>query len=326
MLDEDDNQDLLETMGSSQEKDLFRNLEFEHTKRLREVRQKPQQTLKVSKDIYNTLHTMGQFLTKMDMPQGANIPIKKSMTSAKAQKLEQIASSIRVQEIELPPTATQEERMSALCISKADEIKEINQPINLPTGEKEQVLIEQVGSFGDTKRIDTVKLEAMAIELEYGHQEVQREPMEQEIQVLQEEETINSDGEVQSAFSVDDEGVSESYWQVESEQIEPLDEISGWDNDIEAQIESSYKQISQGTVQDQDVVMSIEEGLRIRSTEEELYLNSLGSESEMRHTLDQNSIDNIVSSFFGSKQPQYAFSRELKKHIEKQITAIRNYK
>lgn len=326
MLDEDDDQDVLEPIESSQKKDLFRNLEFEHTKRLREVREKPQPILKVNKDIYNTLHTMGQFLTKMEMPQGANIPIKKSMPSAKAQKLEQIASSIKVQEIELPPITTQEERMSVLSISKADEIKEVNQPINLPTGDKEQVHIEQVGNLGDTKRIDMVKLEAMAIELEYSGQEVQREPMEQEIQVLQEEETINSDGEVQGLFSVNDEGISEPYGQVEVEQIEPLDEISRWDNDIEAQIESSYKQISQGTVQDQDAVMSIEEGLRIRSTEEELYLNSLSSESEMRHTLDQNSIDNIVSSFFGSKQSQYAFSKELKKHIEKQITAIRNYK
>ena len=326
MLDEDDDQNVLEPTENSQKKDLFRNLEFEHTKRLREVREKPQPILKVNKEIYNTLHTMGQFLTKMEMPQGANIPIKKSMPSAKTQKLEQIASSIKVQEIELPPITTQEERMSVLSISKADEIKEVNQPINLPTGDKEQVYIEQVGNLGDTKRIDTVKLEAMAIELEYSGQEVQREPMEQEIQVLQEEETINSDGEVQDLFSVNDEGISEPYGQVEVEQIEPLDEISRWDNDMEAQIVSSYKQISQGTVQDQDAVMSIEEGLRIRSTEEELYLNSLSSESEMRHTLDQNSIDNIVSSFFGSKQPQYAFSKELKKHIEKQITAIRNYK
>lgn len=326
MLDEDDNQDVLEPIESSQKKDLFRNLEFEHTKRLREVRQKPQQTLKVSKDIYNTLHTMGQFLTKMDMPQGANIPIKKSMTSAKAQKLEQIASSIRVQEIELPPTVTQEERMSVLSISKADEIKEMNQPIKLPIVEKEKVLIEQVENLGDTKKINLAKLEAMAIELEYSRPEVQQEQMEQQIQVSQQEERINLEDEVQDFFSVNDEGIPKSYEEIELEKEERLDGISVWENDIEAQIEFSYKQVTQGILQDQDIVMSIEDGLRMKPTEGEGEPNSLSNESEMRRTLDQNSIDNIVSSFFESKQPQYAFSRELKKHIEKQITAIRNYK
>lgn len=229
MLDEDDSENRLEPVESSQKKDLFRNLEFEHTNRLREADQKPQQTLKLDKDIYNTLHTMGQFLTKINVPQGANIPIKKSMASAKAQKLEQT-----------------------------------------PIG--------QLGDLGDTKRMNMVKLEAMAIELEYSSQKVRQGQMEQEIAVVQEEGKINSGDEVHSISDVNEEGMTESCEQIGLEKVKYLDK------------------------------------------------NILSNESEMRNTLNQNNIDHIVSSFFESKEPQYHASKELKKHIEKQISAIRNYK
>ena len=127
------------------EKGLFNNLEFEHTRRLRDVckknQQKPQQALKVSNDIYNTLHTMGQFLTKME-PQPVSAPIKKSMNLAKSQKLEQIASSIRVQELELSTQISKQKHFNSLSISEVDQIKEINKAVNIGSVERNQVDIE----------------------------------------------------------------------------------------------------------------------------------------------------------------------------------------
>lgn len=307
MLDDEENDYAVESVGKNETKDLFNNLEFEHTKRLREIRkktqQRPQQALKVSKDIYNTLHTMGQFLTKME-PQVPNTPAKKNMNAAKVQKLEQIASSIKVQEIEIPPVINREDRLNSLHISKADQIKEINEAVHIHSADRDQMEMEATQRevrevFSDTRRIDAAELQEMAINLDYRSQEVENEQMAEQL----------SEGQ---------DGLDE-------EAKVKLDEALKRERDIEAQIESSYKQVSEMAISNNEAALSMEECLKIRPIDTDNYLNTLANELEERSALDQDNIDNILASFFQPKEPQYAFSRELKKHIERQIIAIKNY-
>lgn len=298
MLEDEENEYAAESKRKDEMGDLFKNFGFEHTKRFGEVckktQQKPEETLKMNKDIYNTLHTMGQFLTKIE-PKISNVPVKKSMNSAKAQKLEQIASSIKVQKIELPPVTTKENPLKSLHISKADQIKEINEAVNIPPIDRIQIKTESTQreskeTFSDTRRIDTAALEELAINLDYRRQEVEDEEM---AEVLSEEQA-------------------------------KLEEASKRERDIEAQIEAAYKQASQMVVSSNEEAMK--EYLKIKPIEIEEHLNRLLHKSEGDSILDQESIDKILSSFFKSKEVEYTLSRGLKKHIEKHITAIKNYK
>lgn len=85
MLDDDD--DIKQVMQDSSKKDVLNNLEVEHTKRLRHKQKvEAQPKLKISREVYNTLHTMGQFLTRQDE------------TISKEHKLQQIASSIKIED------------------------------------------------------------------------------------------------------------------------------------------------------------------------------------------------------------------------------------
>lgn len=299
MLEDEENEYVADSKREDETGDLFKNFRFEHTKRFGEVRektqQKPEETLKMNKDIYNTLHTMGQFLTKIE-PQISNVPVKKSMNSAKAQRLEQIVSSIKVQKIELPPVTTKENPLKSLYISKADQIKEINETVNIPSIDRTKIKMESTQreskeTFSDTRRIDTAELEELAIHLDYRRQEVEDRQM---VEALSEEEV-------------------------------KLEEALKRERDIEAQIESAYKQARQMAVSNNEEIISIEECLKIKPEIED-HLNKLLDKSEGESILDQDNIDKILSSFFKSKGIEYTFSKELKKHIEKHITAIKNYK
>lgn len=288
MLEDEENEDV---------GDLFKNDGLEHTKKFEEVcektQQKPEETLKMNKDIYNTLHTMGKILTKIE-PQISNVPIKKSMNLAKAQKLEQIASSIKVQKIELPPITSKENALKSLYISKADQIKEVNEMVNIPLIDRNQIKVESIQresreALSDTRRIDTAELEELAINLDYRRQEVEDKQM---IETLNEEQA-------------------------------KLEKALKNERDIEAQIESIYKEASQIVVLNNEEMM--EECLRIRPIEIEEPLNKLLNKSERDSLVEQENIDRILSSFFKPKEEEYAVSRELKEHIEKHITAIKNY-
>ena len=222
-----------------------KGIELEHRKGFSKVsrteQQKPQQTLKVSKEIYNTLHTMGQFLTKIE-PQASSMPAKKDC-------------------------------LDSLSISKADQIKEINEAVTMPLIKRKP--IDRAKGLSDTRRIDVAELKKMAIGLEYRSQE--------------------------------------------------LNEASKKERDIEAQIEASYKEASQMMLSNNEVAVCMEEYLNMKPKGLDESLNKLDDLSDKDHMLNQNNIDNILDSFFGNKESQYIFSKELKDHIEKHIVAIKNY-
>lgn len=289
MLDEDEYEHTIEPIINSKPRDLFNNLEFEHTRRLRDIHkkeeQRPQQLLKVSKEVYNTLHTMGKFLTKIE-PQVSNVPTKKSMNLAKAQKLEQIASSIKVQEIELPPILNKQSDSTSLNISNTEQnTNEIEERVNLSSIESDEVAREytQVKDRREEShpiRTNTDELETTDVHSHHPNQEVYRE----------------------------------------------TDETIGRGNEIEEQIESSYKEVSQMAVLSNELVNSMEDKQKINPIKAEKTIDEFLNSSEESSGLDQNNIDHIVASFFKSNEPQYAFSKELKKHIDKHIMAIKNYK
>ncbi len=91
MLDSDDDEEF--SLQNSEEnnikKDMFFDMEFPHSKKIRE---KKETKVKMSKDIYSTLQNMGQFLVKSEE---ADI--------ARAQKLAQIGLTLKVEDMELPP-------------------------------------------------------------------------------------------------------------------------------------------------------------------------------------------------------------------------------
>lgn len=278
--------------------DLFKNKGIEHTKRFAEVseetQQKLEETLKMNKDIYNTLHTMGKFLTKIE-PQISNVPSKKSMNLTKAQKLEEIASSIKVQKIELPPVTGKENALNALYISKADQIKGVRETVNIPSIDRNQMKMESIQrqlreTFSDTRKIDTTKLEELAITLDYRRQQVKDQQI---IKPLSEEQ-------------------------------EKVEEALKNERDIETQIESIYKEASQMAVLNNEEIMK--QCLKIKAIEIEEPLNRIFNRSERDSLVEQENIDKIVSSFFKPTEQEYTAARELKEHIERHITAIKNYK
>lgn len=87
ILDEDEYGDKSEEAPSSVEKGILK---------VKGIKTK-EPRVKLTQDIYNVLQTMGEFLTK---PESES---EKTVSSAKAQRLEKIASSFKVQQIELPP-------------------------------------------------------------------------------------------------------------------------------------------------------------------------------------------------------------------------------
>lgn len=115
MLEDDEDDDYVEEPSSAMKRrrrELEEQLNLEHTKRRRSINDK-QSKIKVSKEIYTTLHTMGQYLTNNEEKGLTALPIKKPVNSAKAQLIEQLASTVKVQEIELPPIQRREENLTS---------------------------------------------------------------------------------------------------------------------------------------------------------------------------------------------------------------------
>ncbi len=69
-------------------KELFSEIEFPHSKRIRD---RKEIKTKVSKEIYSTLQNMGQFLSKNE-----------ETDKTKTQKLDQIGSSLKVEDLKIP--------------------------------------------------------------------------------------------------------------------------------------------------------------------------------------------------------------------------------
>ncbi|WP_410494969.1 hypothetical protein QTL86_11925 [Cellulosilyticum sp. ST5] len=294
MLDDDDDEiELRNSLQTTPKKDLFADLEFPHTKRIRENRTKSvrakEPKLKVTQDIYNTLHTMGQFLTKTDEGEAEEVkqvPPRKPINAAKAQKLEQIASTLKIQEIELPPRTINRDQVIE-AVENKEGIPFESIPIDKQKEEITGILPNrEVIANKDQETINTLQEEIAAEinellaeekELE-GYQEAITEVLVEN--VLNEEELANSK-------------------EVEA-RAKPMTVVSA--------IEKEVQQVYYGANHLEDNKVFLEQ-----------------KEEDPNKDLKQSHIDEVLKTFFGNVTPGYTYAKELKRHIDKQIAAIENY-
>lgn len=294
MLDDDDDEiELRNSLQTTPKKDLFVDLEFPHTKRIRENRTKSvrakEPKLKVTQDIYNTLHTMGQFLTKTDEGEAEEVkqvPPRKPINAAKAQKLEQIASTLKIQEIELPPRTINRDQVIE-AVENKEGIPFESIPIDKQKEEITGILPNrEVIANKDQETINTLQEEITAEinellaeekELE-GYQEAITEVLVEN--VLNEEELANSK-------------------EVEA-RAKPMTVVSA--------IEKEVQQVYYGANHLEDNKVFLEQ-----------------KEEDPNKDLKQSHIDEVLKTFFGNVTPRYTYAKELKRHIDKQIAAIENY-
>ena len=290
MLDDEEHMCVVDSVEKKESKDLVLSLDVDRSERVNKSGKASQQTLKINKDIYNTLHTMGQFLTNKEqhMP---NKSVKKSIKIVKGQKLDKMASSLKVIDIPTSSVVGKEELFTSMPISEADQIKKINETVNMSHVETKQLepsVVEKEESLSDTIRIDTAQLEEMAINLEYRRSEVDKQCVKEKSAPAQ--ENINKG-------------------------------LYG-NQEVEAQIESAYKEANEFIMTYQEAAVT-EENIDRIDLEDCTY--PLAHPLEQGNTLNQGYIDSILATFFKPVEPQNVFSRALKKHIENQITIIKNY-
>lgn len=292
--DEDDEIDQLNTPKTNN-KNVLEQFEFEHTKRLRDKKKTGQAKIKVSKEIYSTLHTMGQYLTNVEDDQksstNSNLGVKKNINSAKTQMLEQVASTIKVQEVSLPPVVKRQEQPKNMEITKADDLT--------ATGKDTAIFI-------DRKQEQTISQQDEAQAL--GVRENQDS---KENNILTNIEPIISQEEMAALL-----------------QDDPFDEMVTYNSISDDVINDATNDITDDTkVYDSPLNSSVEEPiedwLQDEMQQEEWCAENI--EDALNHKTQQTKIDNLLNNFFDNRKPQYSFQKELKQHIEKKIRAIREY-
>lgn len=332
--DEDDELELSSALHTAPKKDLFADLEFPHTKRTREARSKQVGTseakLKVTQDIYNTLHTMGQFLTKSDETEeeeNKKVLPKKVKNAAKVQKLEQIASTLKIQEIELPPRA------------------DVKEEAQLQEETNEASLFESIPADRHKEEITAIK-PSMIQEVETSIYTLQEEMAAEINELLAEEEELETYKEMtakvlaeniidikQASIELKSEEAYVEEADVEETYVEEVDAKQTYVE--EADVQETYTQEELASTKEQElkpisVISAIEKEVQevyygtSQLEENKLFIES--SNQDPNKQLKQKQIDEILETFFGSISLHYTHESELKKHIDKQIAIIRNYK
>lgn len=328
MLDDDDDDD--DSFSASKQKNLDDDsheqidteLLFPHTKRRRDSRVSNSPKVKVSSDIYNTLHVMGQLLTKNDDTTNS-LPVKKPVNAAKVQMIEQLASNVKVQDMTLPPMPSKEERLLNVSITSADEIRETGVDISLFSGgeKNEEIRAENRNWYKLEKEADLQD----AMYDEKG--EAVRETV-QPIETSSEKEAI--DHSYVEAFNrlnenvvLDHQLVNEiSEQQLEQQQEHTLYEEKAQEADerysaeMEKTIKESYDSVSTHHIEGKKEIEAVADN-RTNGNDVEEFQDSKQC---------QKDVDRIVESFFDSRVPQYSFTRDLKRHIEKHIRALKEEK
>ena len=332
MLDDDDDEVFIAPNKSAQRKMASKideqNL-FEHTKRLRDIKDNKQARVKVSQEIYSTLHTMGQYLTKNDDKEVNSLPAKKPMNAAKAQLIEQLASSVKVQDMTLPPMPSKEERLLNTRITRADEIVEKTVDISLDGRNYKRLQEnEENGELQEERKWYKLEKEAErqdnAIdEIEKNSEEIDRPDTSRDSE-YNVEERLEDNLVNEEKPDLHDE-IEEKTFDLESEESTP-GEIASTENtliydqnysdEMERAVEQSYEEIAKQS----------KEKVNIREClpEEEEEAETIREFVDQKHR--QQNIDALVGSFFNGRVPQYSFTKDLKRHIDKHINSIKERK
>ena len=375
--DEEDELELRNSIQRPSKKDLFVDLEFPYSKRLKDNSLKTlrakEPKLKVTKDISNTLHMMGQFLTKSD--EGEIDPVKvvpprRSINTAKAQKLEQIASTLKIQEVELPPRVIEKEEV----VEKVSELSSREEtPFESLSGErlKEKISVgipnqEQLSEDALEARsvlkdeINTEINELLAEEKELEAYSQTSRQEEQELQInksAQIQEMVQEEIEQEEIEQKEIEQKEIEQKEIEQEEIEQkeieqkeIEQEEIEEKEIE-QEEIEQEEIEQEEISAEEIIEDIKKETiedvldknesklsAIERKMEQVYpnegnlvdlekKNTIEEEIVKENTkeLKQKDIDQIIKGFFGKSICQYPFAKELKKHIDKQISLIENY-
>lgn len=286
MLDDEDV--TIQVEQEDEKKDLLSDLEFEHTRRIRQKATLMQPKLKVSRDVYNTLHTMGQFLTRQDEAYTMT-DTKKNIISAKEQRLQKIASSIKVQTEEILPPLPKEG--FNLYHSKEDEIKTLD---NANISKQDKDMSKELSVEGE----DLTLLQALEADETSVYEKSQSNITEDEAN----EEMNQYQDKQMNLLKIDEVILHEEGWKQEEVQEESLqDTLARKENNNVLPLEM-YKPLPK--------------------------YNSLDSVND-EQILEQQSIDSLLETFFGENQSNsssYIDIKELKKHIEKQIRRIQSCK
>lgn len=324
MLD-DENDDSSVVSGQNDQKGADEQFLFEHTKRRRQQRSSGIPKVKVNNDIYNTLHVMGQLLTKNEENSNNGLPIKKPVNTAKVQMIEQLANNVKVQDMTLPPMPSKEKRLQNVSITKADEIHETAVNISLGSSDKcSNMGSEEIAS--EERKWYKLEKEAELQDSVYDNRDEEVEDQtakDENINQAQEEidaiydKALNelNDGEVfkQEAAINDEERCLEE--EAEYDQIKaPIDER--YSAEMEKTIQESYENITSHHLEGKQEIEAAKPGsLATNDVEEFQDLKSC-----------QKQVDILVESFFDNRVPQYSFTKELKRHIEKHIKALKEQK
>lgn len=333
MLDDDDDEVFVATNGPAQKKVVNKVEEqrlFEHTKRLRDVKDNKQARVKVSQEIYSTLHTMGQYLTKNDDKEVNSLSAKKPMNAAKAQLIEQLASSVKVQDMTLPPMPSKEERLLSTSITRADEIIEKTVDISLSGKNNKQLQAYDENGEPQEEERKWYKLEKEAERQDDAIDEIEEES-----------EEVEQSDRCRESLSLIEEGLKDDL--VEEERLDPNTEREENAEEVESKAYESVEMISTEDAITYDQNYSDEMEKAIEQSYEEIAKQSrekvnigecLPEEGEEHETISefidqkhrQQNIDALVDSFFNERIPQYSFTKDLKRHIDKHINGIKQRK
>lgn len=315
----DDEEDTVPVVQAESKKELLDQLEFEHTKRLRK-KSLTQPKLKVSREVYHTLHTMGQFLTGQDEKSTMAEP-KKTIISAKEQRLQKIASSIQVQE-EIPPMPLKkplplhdEEILSA---QSENVVKSHHQA--QAEGLRDYMLQKQADSLKKD-----LKEEGQDLSLLQALKADDTPIYESRQEVSQMDKTYDSRQEaslMHEAYENKHETSHIDKVYERNQQVNQADKVY----DIEQEDTTSLETLDEEQVHD-EIERETEDVLPLEMYKPLSRDNVLGK-TDGERSLEQENIDLILESFFRGKQSRIVLDSEvraLKKHIQKQIEAIQSY-
>ena len=298
MLDSDDEEEFfIQEPIKEQKKDLFADMEFPHSKKIRE---KKETKVKMSKDIYSTLQNMGQFLVKSEE---ADI--------AKAQKLAQIGMTLKVEDIELPPREVNKVPQANIDI---EQVKITNEN-------------ESENSVSNITQVqDKPALESMSRAKDIGLVEhISRDVGISVAQNISQDQSTSQDQNTSTDVTTQAISVSEPLAEYIQEE-DPLEKTIGTTYENPQEIinrirEQNRQQEDKNQVDNEILEESNEAILNI----EKVSLDDVYIPEEEDAELKQNQIDKILTLHFGRIRGNYPDAKILKAYIDEQIDKIVNY-
>ena len=285
MLDSDDDDVILQSSEKNEDKrELFSDIEFQHTRKIRDRRDS--KTIR-PQDIYSTLQSMGQFLVKSEE---ADI--------AKAQKLAKIGSTLKIEDMELPPRK---------------EEKVVNKNDALATNQPPEIQTEQDNNLEYVQRENKEKIK----DIKSNTKDV----------VAEQKESVTPNNEI---VELSDQNADRLEINKEEDLLQKTNGTSYKDSyetiNAVKNDNDNNKNIAHVNSEDKDDTKSRNVISKVVSSESSDKVNILEDIPEDMDTeLQQNQIDKILNLHFGRIRANYPDAKMFKSYIDEQIAKIENY-